>query len=181
VGSDEEIERLRGPVLAAVRRACPLRLRGLAEDMVQDVLLRLVEARRKEWGSRPFPPSYLYRAAYNAVVDEMRRRRHDRERPAGEEDLDQRAHGKPSPDREAEGREIGAGLRGCLEGLVPPRRQAVTLFLDGLSVAEAAASLGWTFKRTSHLVYRGLADLRVCLASKGLAPGPSGGAGEGPR
>jgi RNA polymerase sigma-70 factor (ECF subfamily) len=153
-----------------VRRACPRRLRGLVEDITQDVLLRLIEARRKGWGSRPFPPSYLYRAAYNAIVDELRRRRHDQERPAEEGELDAHARREPMPDREAEGREIGSGLRACLTGLAPPRRAAVTLFLDGLSVQEAAASLGWTFKRTSHLVYRGLADLRACLASKGLAP-----------
>jgi RNA polymerase sigma-70 factor (ECF subfamily) len=37
-------------------------------------------------------------------------------------------------------------------------------------VAEAARILDWSPKRTENLVYRGLADLRGCLTSKGLKP-----------
>jgi RNA polymerase sigma-70 factor (ECF subfamily) len=46
----------------------------------------------------------------------------------------------------------------------------VTLHLQGYSVAEAAALLAFGLKQTENLVYRGLADLRRCLAAKGLAP-----------
>ncbi|HKQ97765.1 MAG TPA: sigma factor, partial [Candidatus Polarisedimenticolia bacterium] len=78
---DEGLEALRAPVRAAIRKVCPARLRHLADDIVQDVLLRLMEIRRRDWGNRPFPASYLYRAAYNATVDEIRRRRNALEGP----------------------------------------------------------------------------------------------------
>ena len=42
--------------------------------------------------------------------------------------------------------------------------------LQGYSVAEASGFLGWTKKKTEHLVRRGMADLRSCLAEKGIAP-----------
>ena len=47
---------------------------------------------------------------------------------------------------------------------------AVVLHLQGHSVPEAARLLNWGNKRTENLVYRGLADLRNCLALKGLEP-----------
>jgi RNA polymerase sigma-70 factor (ECF subfamily) len=50
------------------------------------------------------------------------------------------------------------------------RRLAVTLYLQGHTVAEAASILEWPFKRTENLIYRGLADLRACLRCKGLRP-----------
>jgi RNA polymerase sigma-70 factor (ECF subfamily) len=43
------------------------------------------------------------------------------------------------------------------------------MYLHGHSVAEVAALLGWRFKKAENLVYRGLADLRRCLATKGLS------------
>ena len=50
------------------------------------------------------------------------------------------------------------------------RRLAVTLYLQGHTVPEAARILGWAAKRTENLVYRGLADLRQCLLGKGHTP-----------
>ena len=47
---------------------------------------------------------------------------------------------------------------------------AVTLYLQGHSVPEAARVLDWPAKRTENLVYRGLADLRECLMKKGIQP-----------
>ena len=67
-------------------------------------------------------------------------------------------------------REIGQGIRDCLARLKNERRMAVTLYLQGHSVPEASRILEWSTKRTENLVYRGLADLRECLLSKGLRP-----------
>jgi RNA polymerase sigma-70 factor (ECF subfamily) len=46
----------------------------------------------------------------------------------------------------------------------------VILYIQEHTVPEAARILGWTLKRTENLVYRGLADLRACLAAKGQTP-----------
>ena len=50
------------------------------------------------------------------------------------------------------------------------RRRALTLYLVGHKVPEAAQMLGWTSKKTENNVYRGLANLRDCLAKKGIKP-----------
>ena len=77
---------------------------------------------------------------------------------------------RPNPERQAAGREIGDSIRACLRGLLKPRRMAVVLYLQGESVGEASQLLGWNTKRVNNLVYRGLADLRTCLRSKGVEP-----------
>ena len=74
------------------------------------------------------------------------------------------------PEQRACAAEIGDGIRDCLNRLALPRRLAVTLYLQGCAVKEIASRREWTFKRAHNLVYRGLADLRACLATKGLAP-----------
>ena len=57
-----------------------------------------------------------------------------------------------------------------LQELSEDRRRAVTLYLQGHSIPEAARILEWDVKRTENLVYRGLADLRTCLLRKGHRP-----------
>ena len=114
---------------------------------------------------------YLERAAQRVMIDEIRRRGRRPEQVAGEEDWIEAAPGaRPDPERVAASGEIAAGIRGCLARLATPRRLAVTLYLQGCRVGEAAHRLGWSFKRTENLVYRGLSDLRLCLRRKGLEP-----------
>ena len=74
------------------------------------------------------------------------------------------------PERIAASSEIGRGIQACLENMQHDRRLAVTLYLQGHTVPEAAQILEWAAKRTENLVYRGLADLRTCLTVKGLRP-----------
>jgi RNA polymerase sigma-70 factor (ECF subfamily) len=77
-------------------------------------------------------------------------------------------HPAPRPDAQHEAREAGRAIRDCLAAMVPARRRAVTLMLQGHSVPQTAGLLGWALKKTENLVYRGLADLRVCLRAKGI-------------
>jgi RNA polymerase sigma-70 factor (ECF subfamily) len=76
----------------------------------------------------------------------------------------------PGPERQYAAGQVGRAIRDCLLGLVTDRRLAVALHLQGHSVPQAAALLGWDRKRTENLVYRGLADLRACLEKKGVSP-----------
>ena len=75
---------------------------------------------------------------------------------------------RQDPERLAASSEIGRGILDCLSRMSRERRLAVTLYLQGHTVPEASRVLEWTAKRTENLVYRGLADLRECLLSKGL-------------
>ena len=79
-------------------------------------------------------------------------------------------HAPGNPERAGADREIRRGVRDCLLTLVRPRRLAVTLHLQGHSVRESAQLLEWNPKRVENLIYRGLGDLRRCLAGKGIAP-----------
>ena len=75
-----------------------------------------------------------------------------------------------NPEASASAREIGHGILDCLARLARERRLGVTLYLQGHSAPEAARILDWNRKRTENLIYRGLADLRDCLAARGMRP-----------
>ncbi len=169
--SDEECDRLRAELERAVQRVCPRWLSDGSEDLVQVAMMKVMEIQRKSEGNREFNVSYLWKVAYSALVDEIRRHRRRREEPLEEDGWDGGpATVSPGPDRHTAAREVAKGIGECLTSLVRPRRLAVVLYLQGHSVPEAAQLLSWGSKRTENLVYRGLADLRECLDRKGLKP-----------
>lgn len=169
--SQTEIEALCRRVGAAVRRACPGWLASEAEDITQQVLAQLLALIRRSEGERSFSSIYLEKAAYGVTVDEIRRRCRRREvQLETESPAAERPSGEADPERRALASDLTRGIVDCLGGLVRSRRLAVTLYLQGCGVPDAARLLGWTRKRTENLVYRGLADLRACLRDKGLEP-----------
>lgn len=164
-GEASEHLRMRDVLARAVSRHCPAWLAGQREDLVQSAMVRLLELERQPGGDAVKSSTYLWKVAYSVVVDEIRRRRRDRERPLDD------AGDPPAPgstDTGASDREIGAALRGCLTGIAADRRVAVMLHLQGHSLADGSAIAGWNLKRHTNLVYRGLADLRRCLVEKGV-------------
>jgi RNA polymerase sigma-70 factor (ECF subfamily) len=169
--TNEEWEALRGRLRAAVIRACPHWLAEQIDDIVQTVLLQLFHTLKKSEGKRAFSSIYLAKAAHGATVDEIRRRA--RRREVAEEDVrvtETASAAAPSPESSSALRELGRGVRECLARMVSPRRLAVILHLHGCTVPETAKRYRWTPKKAENLVYRGLKDLRRCLAAKGLAP-----------
>ena len=136
-------------------------------------MMKVLEARSRNEGLAAVPSSYLYRVAYTTLVDEIRRLRRRPEvaledEGAGDGASAPRADGNPELHFAAG--EVGEAIQHCLGGLGDDRRLAVTLHLQGHTVPEAASLLGWDAKRTENLVYRGLAELRQCLSSKGVKP-----------
>jgi RNA polymerase sigma-70 factor (ECF subfamily) len=158
---------MREVLVRAVARHAPPWLAAQREDLVQTAMLRLLELERQPGGDAVKTPAYLWKVAYSVVVDEMRRRRREREGPLEEA-------GDPSSPASAESgltdREIGLALRGCLGGMAADRRVAVMLHLQGHSLADGATLAGWNLKRHTNLVYRGLTDLKRCLMAKGIRP-----------
>jgi RNA polymerase sigma-70 factor (ECF subfamily) len=165
---DDEV--LRRRVSAAVRRACPGWLGHQAEDIVQNVLIKLLKSSRKSEGTKTFSPVYLEKSVYGAVVDEIRRACRRREKGGEDETIDQVTSRDAGPDRRTFSSEIARGILDCLARLSRPRRLAVTLYLQGCTVPETAQHLQWVPKRAENYVYRGLSDLRQCLQGKGLEP-----------
>ena len=163
---------LRESLTKAVRAICPGWMQGRRDDLVQTAMMTVLRLRRQGEEDRQFPASYLRKMAYTALVDEIRRVRSRRE-----VSIETATEASPSlhqagadPLRRAQGREISVAIRKCLQRLVEPRQVAVTLHLLGYTAPEISQRLGWKTKRASNLVYRGLYNLRECLAELGLTP-----------
>ncbi len=162
--------RLKAKLTRAVGASCPPWLCGSTDDIVQAALIRVWEIARKSEGLPQVGSSYLWKVAYSTLVDEIRkctrRREVDLPEDEGHAALTQPAFFDPESDAKAS--EIGDALLDCVRRLLKTRRPAVTAYLHGHTVPETARLLGWTVKKTESLLYRGLADLRKCLASKGF-------------
>jgi RNA polymerase sigma-70 factor (ECF subfamily) len=168
--SDEQIAGLRRDLYLSVRRSCPAWLAAQVEDIVQTALMRVLAVHKKGGGNPRFGASYLKRAAYSATVDEMRKHFRRGERQEGEAEMERTPSATVDPERRSAALDIHHGIRDCMAAMLQPRRLAVACHLMGYSVPEAARFLGWTPKRTEHLVRRGLQDLRGCLSTKGIEP-----------
>lgn len=161
---------LRTELLRCVRSVCPAWLGIEAEDICQQAMVKVMAAVERGDGATPPPTPYLRRVAYSATIDELRRRRiraHDRTDDSG---VRQAVTKEANPEQGVLLGEIGRDMFACLQQLDPLRRRAITLHLQGLVRHEVAGILGWTVKQTENRVYRGLADLRRCLSSKGHTP-----------
>lgn len=169
--TDEQLDEIRRTLTAAVRKICPPWLAADADDLVQEATIKIVRLLDRCEGNRELSSSYLWRTAYAAMIDEIRRRRRRREVAMSDElaavTEDDR---QPGADGRAKAGTIRKGVLDCLGRLVPPRRRAVVLHLLGHAVPDIAVLMRWKVKRAENLVYRGLADLRTCLARRGLEP-----------
>jgi RNA polymerase sigma-70 factor (ECF subfamily) len=166
---EDHYAELRRELERAAAAICRGRLVGWRRDLVQTAMLKVLEIEKRREGNQPFPASYLWKVAYTALIDEVRRRRRRKEESLTE-DAEAVASVRPDPERVVAGHDVQAAVRHCLVDLARPRRLAVVLYLQGYSVREAAGVLGWERKRVENLVYRGLDDLRRCLRAKGIEP-----------
>jgi RNA polymerase sigma-70 factor (ECF subfamily) len=66
-------------LVRAVDRICPRWMADKADDMVQVALMRVMEIQRKKEGPAALNTLYLRRAAYSALIDEIRRLRRRQE------------------------------------------------------------------------------------------------------
>ncbi len=170
MASESDDAALRAKLSRVVARACPPWAMSQREDIVQVAMMRVLRVRARREGE-PLPSSYLWKVAYTATIDEIRKLRAKREVSLANESSTELADIRaPGPERTALAGEISAAIRECLASLNEARRQAVTLYLQGHSVPETGRLLGWSSKRAENMVYRGLAELRGHLKRKGLKP-----------
>jgi RNA polymerase sigma factor (sigma-70 family) len=148
--------------------------RGLPEadidDVVQEVRIRLWRAGEAGKRVEELGASYVYRTAMSATLDVLRRQR---SRGADATDpLDEQSERLPAgpadPHAEVESSELVARIGAAVDTLALPRRAVVRMYLTGYDREEIARMLGWTEAKTRNLLYRGLDDLRRCLAEWGI-------------
>ncbi len=142
------------------------------EEIVQEVRIRLWHAFPSSEQIRGLGASYVYRTATSAALDMIRRRR---ARGAEITDpVDDRVEALATeargPHAELESSEAVSEILEAVEGLLPPRRAVVRMFLNGYDREEIADALGWSEAKTRNLLYRGLADLRTRLRERGIDP-----------
>lgn len=138
------------------------------DELLQELRVRFWRARKD--GLRDLSAGYVRRTAISAALDIIRRRRVDRnvsldEDQAGAQPLTARAAG---PAELLDQSELAQRVALAVDGLAPPRRAAVRLYLDGYRREEIAELLHWSDARTRNLLYRGLADLRAVLLAQGI-------------
>jgi RNA polymerase sigma-70 factor (ECF subfamily) len=168
---EAQLSALDGVIRAAVRRLGPRGLGIPADEVAQDVRIRLWRALQHE-RNEALAASYVWRAAVSATIDAVRRVRARREQEIegadGPGGVALAAPATAAPDRQVEAAEIREKVETALGQLNEARRRAVRLHLQGFGTKEVADLLGWTEAKARNLVYRGLEDLRSGLRGMGV-------------
>lgn len=162
----ELYQRHAGAVLALARRV--LGERGRAEEVVQEVFLRLWTAPGKFDPGRGSLRSYLLAQAHGRAVDLLRSESARRQR----EERDARAEPSPAYDLEGEVVELAVAerVREAMDALTADERRAIELaYFGGRTYREVAALLGEPEGTIKSRIRSGLGRLRVELAELGVA------------
>ena len=164
----DDHEQQRKVIANSLRRISPGLTSAQRDDITQRTLIGLLQHQNRYEGVEGYSPSYLRKAAYHALIDELREVRGPEVEL--EEDLAVLPSRRPGPEQWSVGREIGEAIRECLSHLPAPRRLALSLVLLGHTVPEVATLGGWDAKKAENLVYRGRKDIKKCLQGKGIEP-----------
>ena len=128
--------RHRGRLYRFVLRS--VKIRGTAEELFQEVWIRVIEARSRYSPQAKFT-TWLYTIAHNLLTDHWRRKG----LTLVELDEDTQAAAPDDPARSMEARQALSRFAAALEALPPLQRQAFLLHEEGgLSIAEIAAETG---------------------------------------
>lgn len=131
-----------------------------AEDLYQELFLRIHRARERYDPTRPFTP-WFFQIANRLLVDDRRRAFRSREVPVGDRDL--RAEG-PRSDEQLADRERIARL---LEALSPGERYVVLQAkIEGVGYPELARHLGRSADAVKKMASRAIQRLRSTLPAE---------------
>ncbi len=138
--------------------------RDLAEDVLQDVYVKIWERAGSFDPAKASPITWMASIARNRAIDEIRRRR-----PVSIEETPEAldvAEGGADPLERAQQSEELRRLKTCLEGLEPERREMVLLaYYSGLSREELAQRYSHPVNTIKTWLHRSLTQLRKCLGS----------------
>jgi RNA polymerase sigma-70 factor (ECF subfamily) len=125
-----------------------------AEDLVQEVFLRVYRARERYAPEARFS-TWLYRIATNLALNELRRPRRRTPHRSAEDEEAVLAEPAAGADDVAHARRVGRAAAAALEELPETQRAALCLAaVEGLSYAEVAEALEVTESAVKALVHR---------------------------
>lgn len=132
-----------------------------AEDVVQEVFLRVVKQSLLDTVADPFP--YLFKMVRNLSIDELRRR--GREKSLLREDGQTAPGGVTSiefnPEEIAVARDDYRAFLAALDELPTQTRRAVVMyFVDGKKMAEVARRLNVSVGKTHAMITQGIAHCK---------------------
>ena len=166
-----DYEEIRAALVRAVASLCPGWMTDRRDDLVQQATMKLLRQEKKGELNPAPKASYLWKVAHSVIVDEIRSVKRKGEvslDPAEDETADRLEDERAGQDRAMW--ELGNAIRECLETLESRRRRVVALYLLGHSLPESAEDSGWRYDQVRNLLYRGLKQMRFCLAGKGFTP-----------
>ena len=150
-------KRHRGLVYRFVLRA--LKNRSTAEELFQEVWIRVIEARSRYAPQARFT-TWLYTIAHNLLVDHWRRKG----LTLVQLDEEQLVAAPDNPARQAEAREALTRLLQAIESLPAAQREAFLLHEEaGLSVAEIAAATGTNDEAAKSRLRYAMAKLKAAV------------------
>lgn len=137
-----------------------VKARAVAEELYQEVWMRVIEARASYTPSARFT-TWLYTIAHHRLVDHWRRRGLAME-TLDDEDA---PSGAPDPAQELETRQALRRFAAALESLPPAQREAFLLHEEGgLSVREIAAATESNEEAAKSRLRYAIAKLKAALA-----------------
>lgn len=155
--------RYKGALFRFVVRS--VRERALAEELHQDIWMRVIEARARYVPQARFT-TWLYAIAHNRLVDHWRRHELRAVSLDDEQAQLEEPRGNPGlePQRQAEAREGFERLAGAIAALPPAQREAFLLREEAdLSIEEIAAATGTNVEAAKSRLRYALAKLRQAL------------------
>ncbi len=149
--------RHRAPLFRFVLRG--IRSRALAEELYQEIWMRVIEARGRYSPKARFT-TWLYTIAHNRLIDHWRRK----ELALAPQDEDVPASAAADPARQVESREALARFARALEGLPHAQREAFLLHEEaGLTAVEIAAVTGSETEAVKSRLRYAVAKLKAAV------------------
>jgi RNA polymerase sigma-70 factor (ECF subfamily) len=136
--------------------------RSLAEDITQQIFLKLFTAIRQFRGDSEFT-TWLYRLVVNACLDERRRRR--KLLPLGETVVATNPSDKRPQEKQYARLEVAEAVRAAIGELKPTFRLPILLkYIEGLSYEEIASVMGCSKGTVASRLNRGHSQLAKRLS-----------------
>ncbi|WGW03288.1 sigma-70 family RNA polymerase sigma factor [Tropicibacter oceani] len=168
MGDRKAFEALYGRTSAKLFGVClrVLKSRALAEEVLQEVFLRIWNRAGQYRANGYSPMTWLITVTRNAAIDRLRAQA----RQGGGVDLaeltDRLSDPGPGPEAQTLARDQARILNECLAELPPDRAEMVRgAYLDGASYADLAAATGIKLNTVRTWLRRSLIQLRECLSA----------------